>query len=418
MTTKENELNSKKRTEFYGGLNFPFYDATTDVKGKEINFPYALYTCKEISKDFADSINQATVEVAAVFDHVLKIVEKWDAKDFETWKYPKEAVELLNLYSSPYFCLRAGWGFDEDNQLKLIEINAHTPGFWIESEFGNPLLAKEFGLKNIHPHSKEWLKTSLNTIISESLNNLPNCPKDPKVGFVVCDYYEDMDNINWLSSLCDYSNEVVKVRDFDFTLRNRPYNLVTNTEFDCVFLWYPVNWLMEEYFQNGESVFKIIVRALEQKTFALAHAIPAYLIQSKSLLAYITENADDIFTGELASARKYFTETHMELPKGWSTYFKKPIWGHEGRGVSYIKNNKKIAKGRYFKDKYTKLDMIYQKALNLPTERIADKDLILQYECWAYRVGDSFKPGAMGIRCTENLVTDDYSYWLPVGLEK
>ena len=47
MTHKENEFYSQKRTDFYGGLNFPYYNATTDIQKNCVRYTewYGKPTC-------------------------------------------------------------------------------------------------------------------------------------------------------------------------------------------------------------------------------------------------------------------------------------------------------------------------------------------------------------------------------------
>lgn len=411
-------FNSEERTAFFNKHSFPFFDASAEVDGNEITYPYALYTCHEHSPTFVDDMNAGTILVAHVFDTVLNRMKTWSQEEFFRWGFPKEYQELFELASDSHFCLRVGWGLDPAGNWRVLEINSQTPAFWIEPEYGNPLLSEEFGLKNPHPHSLAHLKSALNKSITDSLKTLPNAPSRPRIGFVTSDYYEDIDNIKWLARWCDFPYEIVTIDNLDFTSEyNQPYNRATGSLFDCLLLWYPLEWMTEDAFANGDSVISVVKESLKTGRFSLAHAVPAFFIQPKSILAYITEHAEDLFVGELAPARNYFLQTYLELPSNWQDYFVKPLWGREGRGCYIVRDGKPAVYGRYQEEYYSEQQMVYQELMSLPELQVTDKKFSLQYESWAYRTPEGLKPGGIGIRATEHLITDDYSYWLPMGMK-
>lgn len=408
---------SEERTKFFEQSGLPFWDAFYEKQNKEkIYYPYALYTCNQEPKERIKEIEQATVLVAQVFDKVAGQIQKWKLKDIEKWHFDPRYFELLKLDWDHFFCFRAGWGWI-DGQLKLMEINSQTPSFWFEPELGNKLMTRQFKLKDPNPNSQFYLRHALNQSIEENLAKLPGVyGEKPRVGFVTCNWYEDLHIMRWLSKYCNYDYEVLHIEDFDITKKDDvPMSRVSHNPFDVLVFWYPIEWLFKLKFKNGDSVWQVLLEGMAKNSFRMAHAVPSFFIQSKAVLAYITENEDKIFTGKLKGAQKYFSKTYLTPEPLGENYCAKPIWGREGRGSFIMKNNKQTY-SRYQEDYYVKQPKIYQELLQLPVAEIGDKKINVIYEAWVYRVDGKFVPGAIGTRGSEHLITDDFSYWLPIGV--
>lgn len=406
---------SKERDKFFETAGIPFWDAFYEKGEEAIDYPYALYYCHKENPATIKELQHGSVMVAKVFDRVLQDIKGWTDKELARWCFNPKYRDLFSMDWDRYFCMRVGWGKKND-QWKIVEINSQTPAVWVETEKGNPLLARHFGLKNPHPGSMSLLRQSMNDAIEAQLSAISEAGTKCVIGFVTADYYEDLAEVSWLAGLSDYDYEVVTIDNLDFTTaNNRPFNLATGHTLDAIILWYPIEWLVELSFSNGEPVWPVFISALKARTFVLVHALPAFFIQPKSILVYITENQDNIFKDELASARAYFPETYLSPEFFGDSYFAKPVWGREGRGCMLVKEGQ-ITMGRYQDDYYTSQQMVYQELLELPKIELGDRQLTLQYEQWVYRTGDELKPGGLGVRATEHLITDDYSYWLPIGL--
>ena len=408
---------SEKRSKFYEQSGLPFFDAFYEKGNKEkVYYSYALYTCRKESEKRLKMIEEGSALVAQVFDKVLERIKHWEKEEFEKWHFDPKYQDLVKLDWDKFFCMRVGWAFD-GNQPKVMEINSQTPSFWFEPEMGNPLLAKQFNRKNAHPFSQKYLKQALNEAIKQGIEKRPTIYGDkPKVGFITCNWYEDLHIMNWLSQFCDYDFEILAINNLDFTKKEKiPFNRETGSGLDVLILWYPLEWLKNLKFQDGSSVWKIFIEAIEAETTSVIHALPAFFIQSKAILAYITEHERDIFVGKLAKAKKFFAKTYLSPEKLGDKYCAKPIFGREGRG-SFIKDEDTITRSRYQEDYYVKQPMIYQQLLKLPKLEIENKEIHLIYEAWVYRAYNTLVPGAIGVRGSEHLITDDYSYWVPIGV--
>lgn len=409
-------FNSSLRTSFFEKSGLPYWDAYYQVGPRKVFYPYALFTCHRETRKRIDEIQRASQLVAETFDKVSQVIKNsWIAKDLEKWKFDPRYAKLLDIYWDDFFMMRVGWAF-KDGQLKLIEINSQTPSFWAEPHTGNELLAKKFGMDNPTPGATKLMKRALHQVITESVNQVIPTPQNPKVGFLTCSYEMDLKDMEWLANLCDFDHDVLDIDQVDFTKgNNKPFHRETGKFYDVLIFWYPVEWLVDLKFYNGESVYDVLIEGIKQKSFACPHLVPSFFIQSKAVLPYITKNADKIFTGYLKKAQKYFPKSYFEPTKLGETYFAKPIWGREGRGA-YINKEGQIRYSRYQEDYYVKQPKIYQDLLELPTINVEGKSLHVIYECWVYRVNGRLVPGAMALRGSEHPITDDFSYYIPIGV--
>lgn len=410
-------FDSKKRTDFFGKSGLPFWDAYYEVNDQKIPYPYILYACLKWPYEKIREIQEASVLVAKVFDSVLKKIPAWSTSELKKWGFENAYFDLMKVKWDNFFCMRVGWAW-YGKSLKLIEINSQTPSIWFEIEMANKLLAKQFGLKDPNPVSNDYLRKSLNQAIEKSIKQLPiNRQKSPRVGFVAPNYYEDMDTIRWLSNYCKFDLEVLSIDSLDFTKKgNIPFSLKTGKAFDALMLWYPIEWLKDLKFGNGEPVWPVFLDGLLKKTFVFVHGIPAFFVQPKTILAYITENSGEIFKGELRKAKKYFTKTYLNPDKLGSKYFGKPFWGREGRGCFIVRDGI-FTKSRYQENYYAGQKKVYQELLKLPKVKAGKNKMNLTYENWVYRVGEKLVSGSVGARGSDHLITDDHCYYLGIGVK-
>jgi glutathionylspermidine synthase len=408
---------SKERSEFFekSGLP-PFWDTYYELEGAKVDYPYMLYTCHKESEQRMHEIQEASVKAAEIFELVSNRVYTWNEKEFEKWGFPKHHKELLRAPREEIFCMRIGWAL-KDGHPVLFEINAEAPTIWIEPETAGPMLIKQFGLRDPNPKSNIYLKKTLNQAIKKSLEVLAEKKKkNPTIGFICYDDMEEIMTMQWLVNFCEYNNEILTIYDLDFSLdENIPFNIKTGTTLDALILWHPIEWLEDYTLGDGENLGKIFMKGLQEKSFALAHAIPAYFANTKGTLAYITEHAKELFRGKYKSAEKYFPKTYFSPKKLSNSYIAKPIGGRQGQDC-YIVRNGKTTQSRMHNEFYANQKKIYQELLTIPEITVEEEPLKWVYESWVYRVDGRFVPGATSLRGCNREITDDFCYFMPIGI--
>jgi glutathionylspermidine synthase len=408
---------SPERTAFFekSGLP-PFWDSYYEIDGVKTDYPYMLYTCHKESKQNMQELQRANVLAAEIFDLVANRIYEWDEKELEKWGFPKHHREFLNLPKEELFCMRIGWAW-KNGHPALFEINAEAPTLWIEPEMATPIMTKNFGLRNPNPRSNTYLKKALNQAITKSLTDLsPEKRKKPMVGFVCHNDMEDIETMRFLANFCEYTTEVFPIDNLDFTIEDTiPFNRETGQQLDALIFWDVPEWLEDRVYADGETMFNLFIKGLTQRSFALVHAIPAYFAQSKGTMAYITEHAEDIFVGKYKAAEKYFPKTYLSPQKLGKSYIAKPIWGRQGQGCYLVKDGQ-TTKSRYQNTYYANQKKIYQELLTIPKITVEDEPLNWVYESWVYKVDGKYVPGATGLRGCNSEITDDFCYFMPIGI--
>lgn len=418
LTTLPNAFASPERNNFYYNSKLPFWDARLGIGKYTVPRPYALYTCYQVPKELIGNIQNASVLAAQVITNTGKLLANESYQEMEALGYRKDLQRFLQLPSEDIFCMRIAWSVFE-NKLKLIETNTERPVFWIETEEVNGEIAEHFGLENPTTGTEKILSEALDQAIERAFKlHRPDFDKKPEIGYVVPNSSADYQTLQWLCNKSVFGGEVLTIYNIDFDKKNhRPFNRATGKYFDALFCWYPIEEMSEIAFKNGEKFDKVFLNALKMKSFILIHELDALRLQPKSVLAYITKNKDKIFKGDLALAEKYFPETYLEPNKLGDSYFTKPIWGRGGHGCKAVDGGN-TSYGRFQESYYNKQTKVYQELLSFPTLNIDDKSLSLVYEAWVYNVNNKWVPGAVGIRASENTITDSYSYFLPIGIKK
>ncbi len=406
---------SSERSRFFARSGIPAWDSYVTYGTHRRHYPYMVYACHVESAERIAELQKGSVLVAQVFDKVADRIRSWQEQDLLEWGFPEKYFDLLNLSWDRFFCLRINWAYKE-GQLKFMEINAERPVFWHECEVVNTIMASHFGLQDPTPGTFERAKAALNQAAARSVAMLPTERQvNPVIGLLARNHDGDMDTMRWLTTFLEYETEVMNIDDLDFTKgSNQPINMKTGQKLDTLLFWYPIEYLVDMKFENGESVLEVFIKGLKQRSFTLIHALPAFFIQPKSIQAYITAHADELFVDELTEARKYFPLTYFKPEPLGADYFAKPIWGREGRGCYMVKDGETI-RGRFQDDFFLKQKYIYQELLTLPQIKVGPKMLYAAYEAWVYRVGDTLQPGGIGIRAGESKISDPGDFCVPLG---
>jgi glutathionylspermidine synthase len=408
---------SPERSAFFekSGLP-PFWDTYYELDGKKVNYPYMLYACHKEPEQIMQEIQDGSVKAAEIIDQVVNRIYTWDEEELVKWEFSKQDKDFINAPREEIFCMRIGWAL-KDGHPKLFEINAQGPTIWIEPETAGPMLIKQFGLRNPTPHSDMYLKKALNQAIKKSLAVLPiKRRKDPTIGFVSYNDDEGLMTMRWLADRCVYKTEVFPIEDLDFTIENNiPFNKKTGQLVDGLIYWDALELLEDYAFTDGTTLRDLFIKGFQEKSFALIHVVPAYFAQSKTNLAYITANAKNIFTGKYKDAEKYFSKTYFSPEKLGDSYIAKPIRGRGGQGCFIIRNGK-ATNSRYLDDYYVNQKKIYQELLTIPHIAVEGEELNWVYESWVYRVDGKFVPGATSLRGCNQEITDDFCYFMPIGV--
>jgi glutathionylspermidine synthase len=115
----------------------------------------------------------------------------------------------------------------------------------------------------------------------------------------------------------------------------------------------------------------------------------------------------------------FFPKTAQTAEPMGDTYFAKPVLGRQGEGCFAMVSGEVRAQSANQDPWYTDQDYVYQELLEFPTIDLAGQSMTALWSTWLYNNGtDHFVPAGIGLRVSEGQITDDYSYWCPIGIQK
>jgi glutathionylspermidine synthase len=397
------------------GLPYP------KVKGKD----YVLGQTIDLSQTGC-SLNQDQFDQLAV--NIANLIDETTSKLFQEEKstlgelcYPVELIDLMKSATSELSYMRLGFIIDMDGKPKLIEVNSQTPSFNYELEGGTDEALQILGKS---PRDTKYI-----TNLTQSLkDNLVSCAKsidkelgDCTIGLLTCDSTEDLYEMNYIKRLIDglkiaKKSEVCTNLTFDFKqTTGKPFNSDTETEYDILFNWYPLELTHESPYPDGSYFYDLLKKAMESKQTALYNG-KSFITQNKYLLVYLQENnlADPSLDDFLTPS--YYTQEEIST-NGIQSWIGKPIWGRQGAGVfgkQTVLGKTIDFSGDMSDEYYNNQYYIYQQMWSSYPIVINNISYKSTLEKFVYKTADGWKAGGQGMRISEENVIDNYSSWLIV----
>lgn len=389
---------------FFAKLGLPF---------QENNADYAILDSIDFTElklnNSQDEFDQISTELASIIDVQSQIIGS-QPDLLQSLGHP---TKLIQNNDSNLCVMRLGFLIDQNGTEKLIEINSQTPSFWWECETG---LDKILEYNSKHRDSRYF-------------KNLKNCLKEqiklleiklgtflkPSIGFVTCDNEDDIFQMAFVNNLVKELNltsysEVLTIDKMDIATNNRVYSLNTDQEFDILFLWYPLEWLVEQEFADQTEVVPRLLELVKKNKIALFNGLQSMVTQNKNLLAYITET-QELHPNFVPSYYTIEELRNSSSNKDNEDWIGKPIFGREGKGI-FGKDKGKDISGDVDDPYYNDQWYIYQPFIQ--TSQITFNKQLYNYtlEKWVYKVNGKWKPGGQSLRINLSKITTNTSSWL------
>lgn len=380
--------------------------------------PYALYHCHSVSRQTVQEIQYATELVGRIFSRIWPIVRSLDEETLMYYGFPVETIRVTKRDTLAPFCMRLDWCWNENSGTKkIIEANTQTPSFWWECTEGNSKVAQHFQLEDPAPRSQTILTQCLNLHIKRAASWLNKAPEACQVAFTALNNLEDMGTMNWLSKHCHLPSNIFPLEWLGIQDGSHLFNAQTGQPIDILFMWYPIEWALHDVDEGGQKLWTALEELILTHKVVLVNFASAFALQPKSILAFISDLGYDCFDAEEAGVIfDYFPKTSLKMEDLGPSYFAKPILGRQGEGGFAVQSGQIAAKSRSNAPWYTEQPYVYQELLDFPTLEIGGKSMSVLWGSWLYNDGsDKFIAGGQGMRVSEGSITDDFSYWCPVG---
>jgi glutathionylspermidine synthase len=394
-----------------------------DLYGQE----YSLYDIKVVDKNFVQETREFSKRVGHLFFKTADLLRSNEipSDTFVQMGYPRETLTFIKMsgISSSTVIGR----FDSvvvGGNHKLLEFNSDTPTFIYELFKVNGMMCNKFDLVNPNEKEETLLKSAINTVIKESYSLLKK-PHKPNIVFTSHqDNIEDKNTVLYLKELSGLPAQYVPLDQLRI-IKDEALVDPTGNPIDILYRQtFPIESLiLDRDPDTGEKVGEQLLQLVAQKKLSIINPPSAFLLQNKAIMSVIWglhEEESPFFTAEEHRwIEKYFLPTYLEpdyfIDNGIK-FVKKPVFGREGDTVEIFDGHgMKIEEER--QKNYTNYLPVYQKYVDLPTTSYRT---VTGEKTGHLMVGTFLINGvasAFGFRIG-NQITNNLSYFLPVGVEK
>jgi len=376
--------------------------------------PYALPDPVVLDAAQVASIRAAVRDAWSIYARVAHLLQALPNDGLDALGIPAIAHEIVRLRDAtagPTLIGRFDFLFDGVS-FRVVELNAETPFFIVESFAENGRRARAAGLHDPNEGECDHLRDALDAALGPLRSGA-------RVGVTALNVYrEDVGTATYLRDLIAsrVEAEVAFVPVHELTVED---GVVRDTQgpLDVLYRCYPLEHFAAD--RGGRALFDAVGRG----ACRLLNPPSALLLQSKATEALIWglyERGELFDEAERAAIARVFLPTYLDRPDDGETYVRKPVLGREGIGVGVVApDGTEIAHGeRPRSDAYARQPVVYQRYVRAPRRRVrrAD-DVLIDGEELTTCFVVAGHPSAVGMRIG-GTVTDAWSYFAPVGIAR
>lgn len=125
---------------------------------------YPAHTAQEFPQEVYDELRTASAALFAVFCKAAKVFQQAPDSFVRAMDMPEELLPYLhipNAFHLPTWLARFDFVLDEKGHIRMVEINADTPCFIIESFYANSAAAAYFGRQDPNAEALSQLRSFL-----------------------------------------------------------------------------------------------------------------------------------------------------------------------------------------------------------------------------------------------------------------
>lgn len=415
------------RKQFYENIDSFWHDLYDEE--------YALYDIKVEKAEKIKQVKTAADRVGHVFFKTAHLLRALDDETLQSLGFPKEVLPYIRLQTMEVETVISRIDFIvNESGIKVMELNADTPTFIKELFHVNRRVCKQFGLHDPNQKEEEHLSRVLKEAIFKAYEKLGKTTYP----HIVFSSHGDHEEDKWTTMyLMEQANVKARYEPLDklrivdkpiheqggLILESGLYD-TTGQKIDVLYRQtYPIEHLVNDRDPvTDEGVGEMLLKLVKDKQLAIINPPSAFLLQSKAIQVVIWglyEQKHPFFTKEEHEwIYTYFLPTYLEedvFIKSQKPYVKKPSFGREGDTVEiYEGSGKKVAEDaqKTYEDEVP----VYQQFLELDIAEIVTEKgkqtAHIMYGCFLL----NGRPSAVGIRAG-NQITDNASYYLPIGLK-
>lgn len=407
---------SAERDRFFRQIQLPWYNLALVNAVSPVPSPYALYHCHPVTEQQILEMERSAERVGAVLLYLWSVIRNFDAETLLEYGFPEETIRVVKFDGLAPFGMRLDWCWNEKTGVyKVIEANAQTPSFWFECIEGNAKVAEHFGMKPPQVGLKSMLSLSMSQQLQRAADWIRKPIEQCNIRLTTLNNAEDLGTMRWLNQFvsqerCAFGIEELRIKDHQFLFHQ-------DIPIDILFMWYPVEWAIHDRDSNGVKLWDALEELILKRKIAIVNFASAFSLQPKSIFALISDLGLDFFPPDLAeTVYEFFPKTAQTSDEMGDTYFAKPVLGRQGEGCFSMINGEIGFQSANQDPWYTEQDYVYQELLEFPTVEIDRRSMTALWSTWLFNDGTRFAPSGIGLRVSEGKITDDDSYWCPIGI--
>lgn len=345
-------------------------------------------------------------------------------------------LHIANRFQLPTWLSRFDFVLDERGRIRMVELNADTPCFIIESFYANGVAAEWFGQGDPNAGSEEELRAFLTKLHEElcaplvDLGRRELCPR-PFLFSCFDDSPEDFATTRYLMKLMSEGCPEGDIRFqsfYDLAVDEAGIPLPDGAHAAALYRLHPMEILIDETTETGEPLGEMFLDLYRRGRFALFNPPEAIILQNKSFMAlvYALYRTNRFFSAKEREiigrylAPSYFEDDFSSLDDG--DYIYKEIWGREGRNVGVLQKQRGKSELIIEKlaDNYETIicreskKAMYQKFIHqkpfVHTVDSGEKEGFLTLSCFML-MGE---PSALGCRFSPEALAGTEAYFLPL----
>ncbi len=358
-----------------------------------------------------DALRCASADAWSVFARVAPLLRALPDDGLAQLGIPAAAFDVVRLVDArcgPTLVGRFDFIRDGEHH-RVLELNAETPFFLVESFVENARRATEAGLHDPNVGERDRLASAIASALE---------PLDARtrVGVVATNVYrEDAGTALFLRDLIAERTgaQVVFVPVHELAVVDG-FACDDAGPLDVLYRCYPLEHFAAD--AGGTALFDAVLHG----RCRLLNPPSALLLQSKATQALIWglyERGELFDDAERAAVARTFLPTYLDAPEDAQTWVRKPVLGREGAAVAILgAGGSEIARGERVHASYAAQPVVHQRYVPPPQRRVrlADgREMEGGELLTCFVVGG--RPSAVGMRIGGPVI-DARSHFAPVGV--
>ncbi|TYP71953.1 glutathionylspermidine synthase family protein [Paenibacillus methanolicus] len=404
-----------RRSRFYERIDRYW----ADLYGEE----YSLFDVHIVKHEEIEAIREATARVGRIYRKIGDLLQSVDEQTLLDLGFPVSSVPYLQAAGSSLPVIARLDLVPEGGTYRVLEINADTPTFIKELYRVNGLVCEQFGVQDPNAGLEAQLAEAVKRRIFDAWEALGR-EGFPAIAFTAHeDNVEDANTALYLQELSGLPSRFVPLHKLQIVQGEGLFD-EEGMRIDILYRQtYPIEQMIEDTDAEGRPVGLWLLELAIEGKLAILNPLSAFMLQAKSVQAAIWglhEEGSAYFTAEEHGwIRDHFLPTYLEpdpFLDRMERYVMKPSFGREGNSVKIFDGAGKLELADP-QASYAHYLPVYQRCLDMPAVSF---QTVQGAREGSYMIGSFLidgMPGAIGLRAG-NTITDNLSYFLPVGLEK